>query len=446
MTTLLALAMVQPAHAWRHTGSVWFPTDMPVSWYMDDDLEDSLPDEYRLEVMQEGYREWEDGAECAHITQEFMGEGDYGQTEVEGLNAIYWDDPGDEFEPGILGVTTSSGLAQTKLINGEVYYRFFDADITFNNDIDWGTTEEIASGNCNNQTAVEGVATHEIGHWWGMGHSCEEGEPCDDQAKRDATMFWSVGQCDLSQNDINEDDEEGITALYGPFGTFQTREGFRRSGGTPLDFCLDLSSEQEILSIDINWGDGTDHGTDLSNTCHTYTTSGQFTVTVMMELADEVCGSYETSTSELAYVLSCEPPKPAEGAERFFQMEPVEGLTWQTINHADVSVYGCIDTIEWQVYEGKDEGDISEENVVDLNGDYEGVGMGAWSPKIAFPKPGNYVVLMNIGGPGGLKADYLAVTVEEVRSEGGCATVPAAASALGVLVAAAASARRRRSR
>ena len=58
--------------------------------------------------------------------------------------------------------------------------------------------------------------------------------------------------------------------------------------------------------------------------------------------------------------------------------------------------------------------DVKAENLVQT--------IGAWSPKIAFPEAGDYVVLLNVGGPGGVDAGLLAVTVDAAASDGGCST------------------------
>ena len=164
---------------------------------------------------------------------------------------------------------------------------------------------------------------------------------------------------------------------------------------------------------------------------------------VEVAVAAAVRGTFTYRASELAYVTVCEPPAPEEGAEGFFSMAPVEGLTWQTVNKTDVSVYGCIDTVEWQVYKGTGEADITADNLVQT--------VGAWSPLLEFAESGSYVVVMNVGGPGGLDAGFVAVEVTEAASDGaGCASVPGTSgrglTVLGGLMAvAAAFVRRRRS-
>jgi uncharacterized protein (TIGR03382 family) len=110
----------------------------------------------------------------------------------------------------------------------------------------------------------------------------------------------------------------------------------------------------------------------------------------------------------------CEPPAPEPGSDGYFSLETLDGMTVQTVNHTDVSVYGCIDTVQWEVYRGTSQADVKAENLVQT--------IGAWSPKIAFPEAGDYVVLLNVGGPGGVDAGLLTVSVDEAASDGGCST------------------------
>lgn len=461
MSALALLMLSQPALAWKHTGFVWDTPDIPREWYMDDGMEDGLPtpessdwdekyrescgdEPYDFCIVQRSFENWYD-AECARIGDTFVGpREDFGNPNAgDGRSIFYWDDPSDQVEVGVLGVTYPRGdSGSTIVINGESYTKATDADIVFNDNVQWGTTEDIEANNCNGGTAIEGVATHEIGHSWGMGHSCEQGEECDDALLLAATMYWSIGPCDLSQNDLNQDDIDGLTALYGPFATFEATT--ERYGAAPLTVCFETVSDDAVTAVTWEFGDGAT-STEL-NPCHEYTTSGQFSVAVEYLFSDAECGDTTFNESRLAYVITCTEPIPEPGADGFFEVKHLDGLTYQTVNHTDLSVYGCVDTIEWQVYRGSSEADIQPGNIVDFNGDAAGEGIGAWAPKLTFPEEGSYVVVMNVGGPGGLVASFLVVEAEDRKGEGtGCASVPGSTAALGgLLIAAAAAFRRRR--
>lgn len=425
---ILALVAVQPALAWKHTQNLW--ELFPVDWSMTDYLEDSLPQEpvygpkkdlyYQEYAMIRGFEAWEQGAPCAAVSATYSGmvKGVVGGTENDGTNLFYFDDPTGDVGAGVLAITRSYPYVFAFTLFGEPYYHLADTDIVFNNDVSWATTEEIDGGQCNGQHSVEAVATHEIGHSFGMGHSCDEEDICGDPDLELATMFWSAGACTTWQVDINDDDTDGITALYGPSATFTTKS--ERRGGVPLDISFELvEHDGKVISAEWNFGDGTT-STELEPT-HTYTEAGQFTVSVDFVVSSGDCPKRPDTATERAYVVACGEPVPGldsegEPFENLFTIEHYDGLVYQLINQTDTSVYGCIESINWKVMKGDEV--LSESS--------------AWSPKVEFPSEGDYTILLEIGGPGGVVTEELDVTAEDEVGEefkkGACATTSGAAS------------------
>lgn len=80
--------------------------------------------------------------------------------------------------------------------------RITDADIVTNTRFDF-TTESEPDG-CSSEFFIEGIQVHETGHGLGLGHTDVSG----------ATMFPSVSSCNNGPATIEQDDADGINALY----------------------------------------------------------------------------------------------------------------------------------------------------------------------------------------------------------------------------------------
>jgi hypothetical protein len=427
-------AVPTTAYAFNHTGWLWPPDDMPLTWWVSDYLEDSLPQEvlvddwngagdplyYQHVVMVKSYCNWHwmefcdtideqlvvssqdaldrfEDATCADFDFEYLGtdSGHAGFTN-DGVNKVYFDDPSDALGTGVNGLTSTRTTGTVVMEQGgKTYYAGYDSDIGFNNNIDWGTTADMDVSCSGSTMCLECTATHEVGHLLGMDHSCEQGEVCNDDALLTATMYWSGGPCDTSRASINSDDVDGIQALYGPFATFSSEDPL--FGGAPLDVQFTVETDDVILAAAWNFGDG--EKSEEVEPFHEYTSEGQFTVSVEFQGENEVCGEWDYTYRELAYVLVCEPPL----AE--FSYEAVDEFTYQMVNLTPVTTYGCIDELAWEVYQ---------------NGELIEV-LGAWSPKIEFPEIGTYQVVMQAAGPGGGGAAELTIEVDG-KAPSNCST------------------------
>ncbi len=187
--------------------------EMPIRYYLGDATPAGVAIDERAEIFEEAYGNWRD-IECSPLTAEFAGEvtnePTFGRTDRTQI--MFQGDLSSGVLAAAVTHSTDSVLLQ---FNGKSFEKILAHNIIFNSGVTFGTPSYIASPDCFNRTSLLGFGTHEIGHGIGLGHSCDDGEPCPDPLLRAATMFWSVGPCNDAQSIPNEDDSAGINAIYG---------------------------------------------------------------------------------------------------------------------------------------------------------------------------------------------------------------------------------------
>ena len=396
----------------------WPDTQIPLGWsFSGQDQFTSLPDGYPLEAVQASWENWAEAAPCAGLYDEYCD-----SATLPGCDpAVTWayPDASDDPEPGLLIATYLTLSSGGELVG---------ADIIFGQDIAWITSDQAQAANCTAGYALEDAATHALGHVWGLGDACAAGTECAEAAVREATMFGVSGPCSTAGIEPNADDVAGIYDLYDVYPTVSATP---TSGTLPLKVEFSVTPPSEVAGISWDFGDETT-GTGFPTTTHTYTEAGQFSVSANVSLVTPECGAWSYQLREVAYLTACTFPAPEPGAEGLFQLEELTGLQWQTLNHTDVSVFGCIDTVQWDIFEGTDTAAAPLQSLT------------AWSPVIEFPGAGTYTVVLNVGGPGGLSAGALTVHPGE-SAPGTCGGAAAAGCALATALAAISAVSRRRS-
>jgi MYXO-CTERM domain-containing protein len=448
MVAAALLLLVPSAFGFELTGWMYAPEQLPVNFFMTDYLEDSLPQEidaetgryYQEDVAIKMFCNWHwtaycdevlparwvqnhkyEDANCAIIDYEYQGvsPGNEGENPSDSLVKFYWDDPKDAHATGVNAVNISR-IDYTNYVKRvgatKIYGVVPGNDIVFNNDINWGTTEEIEAGCTGDVRSVEATGTHEVGHLLGMAHSCEQDDLCTEKDLQEATMFWTGGSCVTDRASIGDDDITGITALYGPFVRFnivsEDDDSTAVSGKAPLEVCFELEADEdtvaEIQSIEWAFGDG-ETSTELEP-CHTFETQGQFTINATFNGVSDACGEWGHTQRELGIVLVCGEPEPG------FELQAVSGLTYQTLNQTVVDTYGCVDGLTWEVFKG---GSASGEPLFEYN---------SWSPQLVFEEEGDYTVRLTAYGPGGESSIENVIAIEKTRS---CSTTSGGGAGLG---------------
>ncbi|MBX2797211.1 MAG: matrixin family metalloprotease [Myxococcales bacterium] len=437
---------------------MWAPDQMPISVHVADDgvpyhpdrcaqsgscCEDSLPAGYCYEATLRGFEAWED-AQCTEWEINVLGAFDSSTFTIpqdhpnpeDGVNLVTFNGDVQASEPGTLAVTYFSTQGQQAFVlDGEPYTRHISADIVFSDDVEFATQADIENGQCDGAFSFESTMTHEIGHFMGMGHSCDdeaEGHPpCTDPTLANATMFWAIPPCDQEAVTINDDDIAGITALYGPSASFSCSHQVDEDlvvGVVPFTLnCVVVSNFlDEIASVEWSFGDG-GTSTELAAE-HEYTEAGTYTIRMSVEGEREACGpdGWLNDVERVGYVRACDVPAAV------FELEQVDALSYQTRNDSDVSVYGCISDIQWDVFAGDD-----------TSGERIGDPIKAWEPILEFPEAGTYTVVMSLGGIAGTGGAKVTLEVGD-RAASGCRTVPTTGGMLAVGLLALATRRRRR--
>ena len=441
------LAPSQDARAWKHIDPspyVWTQEDFPLPYYVDQVCEESVPEEYCLQVIGEAYDSWKavpcveydfrfadfydngpycelgpdhigcTAGECADPRQGAC-PGQVGFNNTNNRNEFSFNDPADELDEGTVAATLTFRFGNAFTLDGTIYAHAIDSDIMFNDGFDFGTHEEIVGGQCNGQNNMRSTMVHEIGHSLGLGHSCDQFEPCTDQDLLGAVMYYtSRGGCETLVEPA-PDDVQGITPLYGPSARFSCSHEINEDqakGVVPLDLNCVVESEgflNEVTEATWSFGDGNaDEGMNVTNT---YTEPGNYTIEVAVHGERDECGvdGWNSTFRKVGFVTVCDVPEPV------FTSDHYDGLQYQMTNRTDVSVFGCISDIQWEVYKGSK----ASGTPIDVKK--------AWEPLFEFPEEGQYTVIVNIGGIGGTGASSITIDAKDRRGQRrGCDSVGSA--------------------
>lgn len=193
--SLVVSGLIWPgvAGAWTHRGAKWERSVMPVQYEINRDLARNLSDQAVVAAIRAGYDAWAE-PECAWAESRYMGRTDNFQFgRDDGKNVVSW-----RFRSWS---ESSDAIAVTSTITG-FSQNIRDSDMVFN-DINFDFATQVTPGRMD----VAAIATHEAGHFFGMGHAQERED-------RDATMWPSTGPSNISPRTLHEDDIEGICDLY----------------------------------------------------------------------------------------------------------------------------------------------------------------------------------------------------------------------------------------
>lgn len=183
--------------AFKALGGVWDVEGGPITYVLDPTGSEDIADDSDLEAIRSAFRGWA----CVPGTSVRFEEGDEPGPRVvatdDGVNTLFWDETGNDclMGPGTLGVTVGDVGSDPRNA----------ADICFNGkDHTWGIATE---------TDVQSIALHEIGHFIGLDHPCDnDQDPASCIPSTRALMFpsWSGAP----EREPLESDIAGVVSLY----------------------------------------------------------------------------------------------------------------------------------------------------------------------------------------------------------------------------------------
>ncbi|HKP11731.1 MAG TPA: putative Ig domain-containing protein, partial [Blastocatellia bacterium] len=136
---------------------------------------------------------------------------------ARGSNTITFNNCDGQFgpTPGCASILAIGGLnwdaGQSRVVNGVTFYAGSTGHVSFN---------PYASCDYDDHCKVREIATHEIGHALGLGHSWQPCSGCapPSAAQQDATMY-GIAHFDGRCATLKPDDRDGITFLYPAVGS-----------------------------------------------------------------------------------------------------------------------------------------------------------------------------------------------------------------------------------
>jgi hypothetical protein len=206
---LFVAALAPPAQAYvlLSPANAWGPPDMPVPWSLNTSLDEpTIAGTREFDIVRNSFTRWTNVAGATASVQEGPPTTVCGLV-TNGLNHISFRDCLNQCTGGCLAVTSSMYLSPADAFwnpgTDTVLVARLESDMTFARGWNWDDYHDWPP--CTNGFDLYGVTVHELGHFWGLGHSTLGA----------STMYYAVSQCDSTRASLHADDTQGFRVLYG---------------------------------------------------------------------------------------------------------------------------------------------------------------------------------------------------------------------------------------
>ncbi len=200
------LAPAAPAYVLLSPPNCWGPPDMPIPWSLNTSLDEpSIAGGGEFTIVRNSFTRWTDVPGTTASVREVAPTTVCGLVD-NGLNHISFGDCLNQCTGGCIAVTSSiyfspyDGFWNPETDTLLIARR--ESDMTFSDD--WEFDDYHDWPPCYSAFDLYGITIHELGHFWGLGHSPLPA----------ATMYYAVDFCDSTRASLHADDKQGFRVLY----------------------------------------------------------------------------------------------------------------------------------------------------------------------------------------------------------------------------------------
>lgn len=182
--------------------SRWAPSKLPLRWKLNAQGSQRMPIAKIEQIFKDSFREWERPC-CSGFRASYRGLSD--ETYLSAMKdpvMMSFADEASTWPPEQGNAGTTSTIAFTAIQLNPSTCELIQAPIHYNA-VRYQYTDQCTSAGCGGGTDLQSIATHEIGHLLGLGHSNVQG-----------STMWPSYDGRISARTLGPDDESGVCSLY----------------------------------------------------------------------------------------------------------------------------------------------------------------------------------------------------------------------------------------